>query len=364
MSTLRSGDRVTIIDIKDATKVLFRDGRLTFPTRGTRFWRRRPEADGALQRDLPGAEGDDEARRGNGEVRRQAIVVLSDGADTASLLSYDDVLDLAKESGIAIYTISLRSKTEVLRASREGHHYFSQSDFGNEGARAGDRSEGLFPVRHLRAGWRLLVDRRRTRKPVRARLNPEEPEEGWRVSPRHRARDGQAGPGPAHAAGTSRRGRANRWSGASRTLRCASYHPDVIAFLAVLLTTGWVVLLVATPVLPGWAGAVATASARSSAISSLSDRFILAGFQLPVCARCLGIYIGVSSRLAYAWMQAAAGRPILAVAASHRAQFLVPRGRDPDTTDGRTRDGREYGTHPTSLAPSRVCLSGLPSGSW
>ena len=38
-------------------------------------------------------------RRANGEVRRQAIVVLSDGDDTASLVSYDDLMDLAKQSG-------------------------------------------------------------------------------------------------------------------------------------------------------------------------------------------------------------------------------------------------------------------------
>ena len=43
-------------------------------------------------------------------MRRQAIVVLSDGDDTASLVSYDDLMDLAKQSGIAIYTITMRSK--------------------------------------------------------------------------------------------------------------------------------------------------------------------------------------------------------------------------------------------------------------
>jgi Ca-activated chloride channel family protein len=47
------------------------------------------------------------------DVRRQAIVVLSDGEDTSSLVSYDQVLDLAKRSETAIYTIGLRSKDEV-----------------------------------------------------------------------------------------------------------------------------------------------------------------------------------------------------------------------------------------------------------
>src|SRR5262249_27119420 len=45
------------------------------------------------------------------ELRRQAIVVFSDGEDTSSLVSFDELLDLAKRSETAIYTISLRSDT-------------------------------------------------------------------------------------------------------------------------------------------------------------------------------------------------------------------------------------------------------------
>jgi Ca-activated chloride channel family protein len=46
------------------------------------------------------------------EIRRQAIVVLSDGEDTSSLLSFDEVLDLAKRSETAIYAIGLRADDE------------------------------------------------------------------------------------------------------------------------------------------------------------------------------------------------------------------------------------------------------------
>jgi Ca-activated chloride channel family protein len=42
------------------------------------------------------------------EIRRQAMVVLSDGEDTSSLLPFDEVLDLAKRSDTAIYSIGLR----------------------------------------------------------------------------------------------------------------------------------------------------------------------------------------------------------------------------------------------------------------
>ena len=42
------------------------------------------------------------------DVRRQAIVVLSDGEDTSSLLPFEEVRDLAKRSETAIYTIGLK----------------------------------------------------------------------------------------------------------------------------------------------------------------------------------------------------------------------------------------------------------------
>ena len=43
------------------------------------------------------------------EIRRQAIVMLSDGADTSSVVEFDDVLELAKRSDTVIYSIGLRS---------------------------------------------------------------------------------------------------------------------------------------------------------------------------------------------------------------------------------------------------------------
>jgi Ca-activated chloride channel homolog len=46
-------------------------------------------------------------------VRRQAIVVLSDGEDTTSLLDYEEVLELAKRAETAVYAIGLRSRNEA-----------------------------------------------------------------------------------------------------------------------------------------------------------------------------------------------------------------------------------------------------------
>ncbi len=46
------------------------------------------------------------------EIRRQAVVILSDGEDTSSLIAYEDVLDSAKRSEVAVYAIGLRSKQD------------------------------------------------------------------------------------------------------------------------------------------------------------------------------------------------------------------------------------------------------------
>jgi Ca-activated chloride channel family protein len=46
------------------------------------------------------------------EVRRQAIIVLSDGEDTSSLIAYEDVLESAKRSEVAVYAIGLRSRLD------------------------------------------------------------------------------------------------------------------------------------------------------------------------------------------------------------------------------------------------------------
>jgi Ca-activated chloride channel family protein len=53
------------------------------------------------------------SRRGSRDLRKQAVVVLSDGQDTSSLVQYDDVMALARESGIVLYTILLLNPFEA-----------------------------------------------------------------------------------------------------------------------------------------------------------------------------------------------------------------------------------------------------------
>ena len=146
LSTLRRGDRALIVDIKDATKVLYPLGddldaaraaiMSTVPQGGTALY------NGAYLtlKELS------KQRRAVTEVRRQAMVVLSDGDDTASLISYDDLMDVAKQSGIGIYTIMLRSKYLMTQAAQRGHSYFSQSEFGMKALAQETGARSFFPA--------------------------------------------------------------------------------------------------------------------------------------------------------------------------------------------------------------------------
>ena len=70
------------------------------------------------------------AAQQNGQVRRQAIAVLSDGEDTSSLVAFDDVLALARKMGVNIYTVALQSPFEIKRTKEEtGRRYLSEADY-------------------------------------------------------------------------------------------------------------------------------------------------------------------------------------------------------------------------------------------
>jgi Ca-activated chloride channel family protein len=57
------------------------------------------------------------------EIRRQAIVVLSDGEDTSSLKTYDDVAAEVKHSDVVVYAVGLRDPRELRGRG------FSQADY-------------------------------------------------------------------------------------------------------------------------------------------------------------------------------------------------------------------------------------------
>ncbi len=112
LRTLRPQDRGAVVSFADAVQIrqpLTADqAQLEAAVRGT-------EAHGATALNnaiYVALKEFGRAAKQAGDVRRQAVAVLSDGDDTCSLMSFDDVLLEAKRSGVGIYTISLRGRSE------------------------------------------------------------------------------------------------------------------------------------------------------------------------------------------------------------------------------------------------------------
>ena len=60
------------------------------------------------------------------DIRRQALIVFSDGEDTSSLVSFEEVLDLAKRSETSVYTIALQGTDTRTRGFREAEFIMRQ----------------------------------------------------------------------------------------------------------------------------------------------------------------------------------------------------------------------------------------------
>jgi len=143
-ATLRDDDRAMIVDIKDATRIL---QPLTGDIAAAKVAIASTKAQGgtALYNGVYTTLKElTKQRRSTDEVRRQAIVVLSDGDDTASLITFDDVLAQAKEAGIAIYTITLRTSGEQDLVGGSRHH-FSESEYSMKALAQETGARAFFP---------------------------------------------------------------------------------------------------------------------------------------------------------------------------------------------------------------------------
>jgi len=94
-----------------------------------------------------------------GDLRRQAIAVLSDGEDTSSVIGFDDVLAMARKSGINIYTICLQNKYSVARVE-SSRKYFSESDFAMKTLAQETGAQSFFPqsVQELKGIYAAISD--------------------------------------------------------------------------------------------------------------------------------------------------------------------------------------------------------------
>jgi Ca-activated chloride channel family protein len=88
-----------------------------------------------------------QSARQDSEPRRQAIVVLSDGEDTSSLVTFDDVLVVARRMGVNIYTVGLQSKYTATQAAQSGaRRYFSESDYAMKTLARETGAQAFFPL--------------------------------------------------------------------------------------------------------------------------------------------------------------------------------------------------------------------------
>ncbi len=94
------------------------------------------------------------ARSADG-VRRQAIAVLSDGVDTASLVSFDDVVAEARRTGVNVYTIGLRSEGNALLVPS-----VPDSDYGLKALAKETGAASFFPssIRELKGVYKSIAD--------------------------------------------------------------------------------------------------------------------------------------------------------------------------------------------------------------
>jgi Ca-activated chloride channel family protein len=122
IKTLRPQDQAQVMQFNDRTTTL---QEFTADQKALDEAVRRTQASGptALHNALYVALKDLVKQKKAGELRRRAIVLLSDGEDTASLVSDEQVLELARKSEIAIYAISLRPN----RVAERNRQQFSQA---------------------------------------------------------------------------------------------------------------------------------------------------------------------------------------------------------------------------------------------
>jgi Ca-activated chloride channel family protein len=108
VKTGRSEDLAEVVQFNDRATVL-QDFTPDHTLLEAAIKKTRAQGPTALHNALYIALKDLEKQKSGPHLRRRAIVLLSDGEDTASLITDDQVLDLARKTEIAIYPIGLRS---------------------------------------------------------------------------------------------------------------------------------------------------------------------------------------------------------------------------------------------------------------
>lgn len=156
--TLRPDDRASVVTFSNTVKVaqaltsdlgaVERAIRGAEPVGGTAYF----EAVYIALRELA------RARRGQDRLRRQALVVLSDGDDTGSRVSFDDVLAEARGNTATIFTIFPPTGLSAWFATHEGHRPSPPFELRSLSDETGGRTFAPARLDELSSTYREIAD--------------------------------------------------------------------------------------------------------------------------------------------------------------------------------------------------------------
>jgi Ca-activated chloride channel family protein len=145
--TLHPADEAQVLQFSQRAEVV-QDFTSDKPTLEAAIRSTRASGDTALYTALYVALKDLDRRHKDGDLRRRAVVVLTDGEDTASSITDEQVLDLARRTGIGVYGVGLYG-SDVPAAARPLNPDQSTFFFSALGRATGGQAHFLKSVSQL-----------------------------------------------------------------------------------------------------------------------------------------------------------------------------------------------------------------------
>ena len=243
-------------------------------------------------------------------VRRRAIVVLSDGADTGSLISFDDVLDLARRAGVTVYTVAMQSRVAP-PGGLLPRRFLSQADYAMRALAEETGARAFFPTTGLevRDVYDTIASELASQYAIGYTSRNAQQNGAWRhVLVRIASRPGMRS---RTRTGTSRQafeccrprcandpGWAARQDKVSSPMNAGRRAATVLLLLTLIggATLPWVACARGSSIRTISGAALAVYAAGHLVCHQRTERsFASCGYQWPVCGRCAGLYMGAAA---------------------------------------------------------------------